>query len=170
MKLITLIKVLLLIFYMTSWKVQENKTISSRIYFVPNNYSTYNYGKATYRKEYKDYGRYFDMKNQKTIKKIKNILSNLKKSNGGRNGKRIKVILKEGERIDSIYLSYLPSAKIEYNGNTCTGNPKLFNLIVNEIKDNYRKGNYICEGKECSKNPDKNNVKFLEMMSDNKSN
>lgn len=143
-------------------KLLENKRKITIILCVPNNMTTYNMGKLTFEKEYKEYGLKIDTDNLDFENKLYKLLDTINTKRSGRNGLRIKIIT---SKKDTIYMPYLPNSSFRYNNKSLKNNKYLSDLVVNKIKNNYKKGNYICEGEKCSNSPNQENVKFLEMIS-----
>ncbi|CAM1367904.1 hypothetical protein TPENAI_60315 [Tenacibaculum litopenaei] len=143
---------------------KKQDSIKTKILCIPNRMTTYNMSLLTFEKEYEKYGLKIDVDNLNFENELYELLDTINTKMSSRNGLRIKIIT---TKKDSVYMSYLPNSSFIYNDKNLKNNRLLLNLVVNEIKENYKKGNYICEGEKCSENPDEKNVKFLEVMSNN---
>ena len=143
-------------------KAQEDSLIE--IYFVPNNMTTYNDRKRTSYYEYKDHGTYITVKDKIFEKNLRKKLSDLDGRSRGKHGMRIKILLKNESSIDSVFMSYLPRAVVNYNNFSYPGSPELLNLVVLKIKEHYEKRDFICEGPRCKQEIDQDDIDFMNVI------
>jgi len=155
------IKALILAFFLivscATTKKNGGEKVKTTIYCMPNNMTTYNRGILTFPFEYKKYGIKIEVDNATFETELYKKLPKRPRSYG-KFGLRIKIVTSKN---DTIFMSYLPRARIIYKGKSIRGTPELLHLVTSKIKEHYEQEDFVCEGSKCTKEIKQKNIDFF---------
>ncbi len=154
---------LLIFFFVAQCNTKKTSNSNSRkdftqIYFVPNHMSTLNLSLITYNNEFKNYGIKIQFTDNHFEKKLYSLLNKNKEKVSAKNGLRIKIVTSKN---DTIFMSYLPEARLIYSKESIKGSPELLNLVARRIKKHYLDEDFECIGVKCLKKVEEKNIDFI---------